>query len=73
MMRRPRLRFDGIYAAKVSYYRMGRAEFVFYAPYLKVEYWRYLRFFENGNVVWMRSFDAPYSKDTEDKSYVWGK
>ena len=70
VMRRPRLRRDGIYVAKISYYRKGQAEFSFYSPLLKVEYWRYLRFFEDGTCIWAMSFDAPFDKEVSEMCFV---
>ncbi len=41
--RRPSLRLDGVYCAKVSYVRRGVAEWTFNTPVQTVVYYRYLR------------------------------
>lgn len=41
---RPRLRTDGLYICKISYFRPGLTDGVFYQPVHLVTYYRYLRF-----------------------------
>lgn len=67
-MRRPLLRCDGVYCAKVSYVRRGLAEWTMTTPLQQVVYYRYARFFEDGSVVWGMSFDQPYRRTALKKN-----
>jgi hypothetical protein len=59
-LQRPRLNFDGVYISKCSYARAGEQSLDnFYRPWHLVEYYRYLRFFSNGTVVFLTSPDEP--------------
>ena len=60
--RRPALRHDGVYCAKVSYVRRGVAEWTFATPVQTVVYYRYLRFLPDGGALWCTSFDQPYRR-----------
>jgi F-box protein 9 len=59
-LERPRLNFDGVYISKASYARAGEYSLdSFYSPWHLVEYYRYLRFFSNGTVLFLTSPDEP--------------
>ncbi len=64
--RRPVLRLDGVYCAKVSYVRKGVAEWTFNTPVHSVVYYRYLRFLDDGRALWCTSFDQPYRRRDSD-------
>jgi hypothetical protein len=65
--RRPYLRMDGVYCAKVSYVRRGVAEWTFNTPVHTVIYYRYLRFFPDGSLLSATSFDQPFRPSDHDK------
>ena len=46
-----RMRFDGVYIAKFTYFREGESLFSHSHPFHLVTYYRYLRFFEDGTVL----------------------
>ena len=48
---RPLLRFDGIYKCKMKYYRLGVSATSEYNPSIEVIYYRYIRFFRNGQTL----------------------
>lgn len=58
---RSRLRFDGCYISKTSYFRYGENSFQdqSYKPVHHVEYYRYLRFYADGVVLMQTSADEP--------------
>jgi hypothetical protein len=59
-LKRPRLNFDGVYISKASYARSGEQSLDnFYRPWHVVEYYRYLRFYSNGSVLFLTSPDEP--------------
>lgn len=59
-LERPRLNFDGVYISKSSYARAGEKGLDnFYQPWHLVEYYRYLRFFSDGTVLFLTSPDEP--------------
>lgn len=59
-LQRPRINFDGVYISKSSYARAGeRSLDNFYQPWHLVEYYRYLRFFADGSVLFLTSPDEP--------------
>lgn len=59
-LKRPRLNFDGVYISKASYARSGEQSLDnFYRPWHVVEYYRYLRFYSNGTVLFLTSPDEP--------------
>jgi hypothetical protein len=59
-LNRPRLNFDGVYISKASYARSGEQSLDnFYRPWHVVEYYRYMRFFSNGTVLFLTSPDEP--------------
>lgn len=59
-LQRPRLNFDGVYISKSSYARAGEQGLDnFYQPWHLVEYYRYLRFFADGSVLFLTSPDEP--------------
>lgn len=58
---RHRIQFNGCYISKTSYMRYGENSFQdqFYRPIHLVEYYRYLRFFTNGQVLMLTTPDDP--------------
>ncbi|XP_070697443.1 F-box only protein 9 [Pempheris klunzingeri] len=59
-LRRPRVRFDGVYISKTSYIRQGEESLDgFYRAWHHVEYYRYLRFFPDGHVIMLTTPDDP--------------
>ncbi|AES72316.1 putative F-box domain-containing protein [Medicago truncatula] len=52
---RPRLRFDGLYASRNTYIRVGVAEWKITNPVHVVCYYRYLRFFPSGKFLYKNS------------------
>ncbi len=57
---RPRLNYDGVYISKTSYVRAGEQSLDnFYSPWHLVEYYRYLRFFADGTVLFMTCAEEP--------------
>ena len=46
-----RMRFDGVYIAKFTYFREGESLFSYTHPLHLVTYYRYFRFFEDGSVL----------------------
>jgi len=61
-VRRPRVRFDGVYISKTSYIRQGEESLDgFYRAWHHVEYFRYLRFFPDGSVVMLTTPEDPLS------------
>lgn len=58
-LRRPRLRDDGIYISRNHYLRAGSTEGSYYQPVHEVVYYRYLRFFSSGTVIYALSSDPP--------------
>jgi len=58
-LHRPRLRDDGIYISRNYYLRPGQTEGSYYQPVHEVVYYRYLRFFPHGTVIYALSSDAP--------------
>lgn len=60
MIERPHLLFDGCYISKVTYVRQGEQGLDnFYRPFHLVEYFRYIRFFPNGQVLMLVSPEDP--------------
>ncbi|KAK3775552.1 hypothetical protein RRG08_048188 [Elysia crispata] len=60
MIDRPHLLFDGCYISKVTYVRPGEQSLdSFYRPFHLVEYFRYIRFFPNGQVLMLVSPEDP--------------
>ncbi|CAL1578086.1 unnamed protein product [Knipowitschia caucasica] len=59
-LQKPRVRFDGVYISKISYIRQGEESLDgFYRPWQQVEYYRYLRFFPDGQVIMMTTPEDP--------------
>lgn len=59
-LKRPRINFDGVYISKSAYARAGEQGLDnFYQPWHLVEYYRYLRFFSDGTVLFLTSPDEP--------------
>ncbi|GAB1606584.1 F-box only protein 9-like [Argonauta hians] len=57
---RPHLRYNGCYISKCSYIRQGEKGMdYFYQPWNLVEYCRFARFYQNGDIVMMSSPDEP--------------
>ena len=57
---RPHLNYDGIYISKTSYARAGEKSLdMYYAPWHLVEYYRYLRFFSDGTVLFLTTPEEP--------------
>ncbi|CAG5134554.1 unnamed protein product [Candidula unifasciata] len=60
MIERPHLLFDGCYISKVTYIRQGEQGMdSFYRPFHLVEYFRYVRFFPDGQVLMLVSPEDP--------------
>ena len=51
LIERPRLRFDGVYISRCHYYRSGVSDYSWNAPIHMVMYFRFLRFYPDGNVI----------------------
>ncbi|XP_023684841.1 F-box only protein 9 isoform X2 [Paramormyrops kingsleyae] len=59
-LERPRVRFDGVYISKTSYIRQGEESLDgFYRAWHQVEYYRYLRFFPDGQVFMLTTPEDP--------------
>lgn len=59
-LERPRVRFDGVYISKTSYIRQGEESLDgFYRAWHQVEYFRYLRFFPDGQVMMSTTPEDP--------------
>lgn len=59
-LQKPRVRYDGIYISKTSYIRQGEESLDgFYRPWQHVEYYRYLRFFPDGQVLMLTTPEDP--------------
>uniref|UniRef100_A0A2M4AF10 Putative f-box only protein 9 n=1 Tax=Anopheles triannulatus TaxID=58253 RepID=A0A2M4AF10_9DIPT len=58
---RPRVHFHGCYISRASYLRSGENSFQdqFYRPIQLVEYYRYVRFFADGQVLMLTTADEP--------------
>eukprot|EP00005_Dracoamoeba_jomungandri_P008998 CAMPEP_0174263074 /NCGR_PEP_ID=MMETSP0439-20130205/17054_1 /TAXON_ID=0 /ORGANISM="Stereomyxa ramosa, Strain Chinc5" /LENGTH=357 /DNA_ID=CAMNT_0015348207 /DNA_START=36 /DNA_END=1109 /DNA_ORIENTATION=- len=56
---RPILRLDGAFISRNSYWRPGQTEFTYYQPVHHVLYYRYFRFFPNGQVIYTMSTTKP--------------
>ncbi|XP_026882352.2 F-box only protein 9 [Electrophorus electricus] len=57
---RPRVRYDGVYISKTSYIRQGEESLDgFYRAWHQVDYYRYLRFFPDGQVMMMTTPEEP--------------
>lgn len=73
---RPHLKFHGCYISKMSYLRQGeRGLDNFYNPYHFVEYYRYIRFFPDGQMLMLTSPDDPQlivGKLKHRRAYVQG-
>lgn len=59
-LERPRVRFDGLYISKTAYIRQGEESLDgFYRAWHQVEYYRYLRFFPDGQVMMLTTPEDP--------------
>ncbi|XP_067278684.1 F-box only protein 9 isoform X2 [Pseudorasbora parva] len=59
-LERPRVRFDGVYISKTSYIRQGEESLDgFYRAWHQVEYYRYLRFFPDGQAIMLTTPEDP--------------
>uniref|UniRef100_A0A672K6I9 F-box only protein n=1 Tax=Sinocyclocheilus grahami TaxID=75366 RepID=A0A672K6I9_SINGR len=59
-LEKPRVRFDGVYISKTSYIRQGEESLDgFYRAWHQVEYYRYLRFFPDGQVMMLTTPEDP--------------
>ncbi|XP_051503434.1 F-box only protein 9 isoform X1 [Myxocyprinus asiaticus] len=59
-LERPRVRFDGVYISKTSYIRQGEESLDgFYRAWHQVEFYRYLRFFPDGQVMMLTTPEDP--------------
>ncbi|KAM4607955.1 F-box only protein 9 [Polymixia lowei] len=59
-LKRPRVRFDGVYISRMSYIRQGEESLDgFYRAWHQVEYYRYLRFFPDGQVMMLTTPEDP--------------
>ncbi|XP_065886479.1 F-box only protein 9-like [Dysidea avara] len=67
---RPHPHFHGLYISECSYVRQGEASLDrFYRPFHTVVYYRYLRFFSNGRVLYLTSPEDPASCVSKIKGY----
>ncbi|XP_026134881.1 F-box only protein 9-like isoform X1 [Carassius auratus] len=79
-LERPRVRFDGVYISKTSYIRQGEESLDgFYRAWQQVEYYRYLRFFPDGQVMMLTTPEDPLvtvprlrSKNSRMESIMFG-
>uniref|UniRef100_A0A8C6PAJ1 F-box only protein n=1 Tax=Nothobranchius furzeri TaxID=105023 RepID=A0A8C6PAJ1_NOTFU len=61
-LHRPHVRFDGVYISKTSYVRQGEKSLDgFYRACHQVEFFRYLRFFPDGQVLMLTTPEDPLS------------
>ncbi|XP_015676710.1 F-box only protein 9 isoform X2 [Protobothrops mucrosquamatus] len=61
-VKRPRVRFDGVYISKTTYIRQGEQSLDgFYRAWHQVDYYRYLRFFPDGQVIMLTTPEEPQS------------
>ncbi|XP_050806761.1 F-box only protein 9 isoform X2 [Gopherus flavomarginatus] len=61
-LERPRVRFDGVYISKTTYIRQGEQSLDgFYRAWHQVEYYRYMRFFPDGQVMMLTTPEDPQS------------
>ncbi|XP_051772164.1 F-box only protein 9 isoform X8 [Ctenopharyngodon idella] len=59
-LERPRVRFDGVYISKTSYIRQGEESLDgFYRAWHQVEFYRYLRFFPDGQAMMLTTPEEP--------------
>ncbi|XP_053315623.1 F-box only protein 9 [Spea bombifrons] len=59
-LERPRVRFDGVYISKTTYIRQGEQSLDgFYRAWHQVEYYRYMRFFPDGQVMMLTTPEEP--------------
>ncbi|XP_039593845.1 F-box only protein 9 isoform X1 [Polypterus senegalus] len=59
-LERPHVRFDGVYISKTTYIRQGEESLDgFYRAWHQVEYYRYLRFFPDGQVMMLTTPEEP--------------
>ncbi|KAJ8264701.1 hypothetical protein GJAV_G00152750 [Gymnothorax javanicus] len=59
-LERPRVRFDGVYISKTTYIRQGEESLDgFYRAWHQVDYYRYLRFFSDGQVMMLTTPEDP--------------
>ncbi|KAL0080878.1 hypothetical protein J3Q64DRAFT_1643857 [Phycomyces blakesleeanus] len=56
---RPRIRYDGVYISTCQYVRPGISDSSWGQPFHMVTYYRYLRFFPNGDILKHVSTDKP--------------
>lgn len=79
-LERPRVCFDGVYISKTSYIRRGEESLDgFYRAWHEVEYYRYLRFFPDGQVIMLTTPEDPlvivprlHNKNTRGESSLFG-
>lgn len=57
--RRALIRFDGLYVCKFHYVRFGQSDDSEYRPCHDVFSYKYLRFFEDGTVMWVYTWVPP--------------
>ncbi|KAJ3011938.1 hypothetical protein HKX48_006559 [Thoreauomyces humboldtii] len=58
-MDRPRVRCDGCFISRTNYLRQGVAVESYYAPTHLISYFRYLRFYPNGRVLFWTTTNEP--------------
>ncbi|XP_073531510.1 F-box only protein 9 isoform X2 [Phyllobates terribilis] len=59
-LERPRVRFDGVYISKTTYIRQGEQSLDgFYRAWHQVEYYRYMRFFPEGQIIMLTTPEDP--------------
>lgn len=60
-IQKPHVRFNGCYISRQEYFRQGEKSLDgFYRPIHIVEYYRYVRFFPDGQILMLTSPDNPY-------------
>lgn len=59
-LERPRVRFDGVYISRTTYIRQGEQSLDgFYRAWHQVEYYRYMRFFPDGQIIMLTTPEEP--------------
>jgi len=58
-VKRPRIRFNGIYASKTVYYKQGEANMMNVPPYQRVVFYRYFRFYDDFSICCLTTAKKP--------------
>ena len=67
---RPKIRYEGIYLTKVSYYKRGQSETGWYDPLHKVEFYLLIKFNKDGSLIYGQT---PYKPLKHFEKIVKGK